>query len=105
MTVGVGAGIATKMFVRTGTRPIIVVGALIASGGVFWLSRIPVHGHYASNLLPALVIMSLGLGLLFVGVQTAANAGVPAGQAVLAAALITTSFQLVSRAVSSSANW
>jgi hypothetical protein len=34
------------------------------------------------------------LGLLYAGVQTAANAGVPEDQAGLAAALITTSFQL-----------
>src|SRR5262249_10589468 len=44
--------------------------------------------------LAPLVIMAAGLGLLYAGVQTAANAGVPANQAGLAAALITTSFQL-----------
>jgi MFS family permease len=38
--------------------------------------------------------MAAGLGLLYAGVQTAANAGVPENQAGLAAALITTSFQL-----------
>jgi len=48
----------------------------------------------AGSLLAPLVIMGLGLGLLYAGVQTAANAGVPEDQAGLAAALITTSFQL-----------
>jgi EmrB/QacA subfamily drug resistance transporter len=96
VTVGIGFGstVATKMFIRTGTRPIIVSGALLAAGGIFWLSRIPVHGTYLGNLLAPLVIMAAGLGLLYAGVQTAANAGVPENQAGLAAALITTSFQL-----------
>jgi EmrB/QacA subfamily drug resistance transporter len=89
-----GSTAATKMFVRTGTRPIIVSGALLAAGGIFWLSRIPVDGTYLGNLLAPLVIMGTGLGLLYAGVQTAANAGVPKEQAGLAAALITASFQL-----------
>jgi hypothetical protein len=42
--IGVGSTIATKMFVRTGTRPIVVTGALLAAGGILWLSRIPVDG-------------------------------------------------------------
>ena len=92
--IGVGSTVATKMFVRTGTRPIIVSGALLAAGGILWLSRIPVNGTYLGNLFVPLVIMGLGLGLLYAGVQTAANAGVPADQAGLAAALITASFQL-----------
>ncbi|MDQ2845704.1 MAG: MFS transporter, partial [Actinomycetota bacterium] len=92
--IGVGSTIATKMFMRTGTRPIIVGGALLSAGGILWLSRIPVHGSYLGNLLGPLVIMGLGLGLLYAGVQTAANAGVPEDQAGLAAALITASFQL-----------
>jgi MFS family permease len=85
---------ASKMFVRTGTRPIIVSGSLLSAGGILWLSRIPVDGSYLTNLLAPLVIMGLGLGLLYAGVQTAANAGVPADQAGLAAALITASLQL-----------
>ena len=85
---------ATKMFIRTGTRPLIVSGALIAAGGVFWLSRIPAHGFYWTDLFPGLVIMGFGLGGVFVGVQTAANAGVPPSLAGLAAALITASFQV-----------
>jgi EmrB/QacA subfamily drug resistance transporter len=92
--IGVGSTIATKMFMQTGTRPIIVGGSLLSAGGILWLSRIPVHGTYLGNLLAPLVIMGLGLGLLYAGVQTAANAGVPEEQAGLAAALITASFQL-----------
>ncbi|HET9102984.1 MAG TPA: MFS transporter [Solirubrobacteraceae bacterium] len=92
--IGFGSAVATKMFVRTGTRPMIVSGALFAAGGILWLSRIPVEGTYLGNLLVPLVIMGVGLGLLYAGVQTAANAGVPENQAGLAAALITTSFQL-----------
>src|SRR5260370_26214921 len=96
VTVGIGFGstVATKMFVRTGTRPIIVSGALLAAGGILWLSRIPVDGTYLGNLLAPLVVMGAGLGLLYARVQTSANAGVPEHQAGFAAPLITASFQL-----------
>jgi EmrB/QacA subfamily drug resistance transporter len=91
LTVAVSAGIASNLFARLGTRPIIVVGALIAAGAVYWLSRIPVDGTYLHDLLPPLVIMAFGLGWVFVGVNTAANAGVPPDKAGLAAALVNTS--------------
>jgi predicted MFS family arabinose efflux permease len=91
--IGFGSTLATKMFVKTGTRPLIVGGSLLSAGAILWLSRIPVDGTYLTNLLAPLVIMGLGLGLLYAGVQTAANAGVPPEQAGLAAALITASFQ------------
>jgi hypothetical protein len=73
VTVGVGiaAGISTGLVARIGTRPIIVVGAVIGAGGVYWLSRIPVHGSYLTDLLPGLVVMALGLGAVMVGVQNA----------------------------------
>ncbi len=92
--VAIGAGICTQLLSRTGTRPVISAGALTGAGGVFWLSRVPVHGTYLANLLPPMVVMSLGLGAVFVGVQTAANAGVPPDKAGLAAALVNTSQQL-----------
>jgi predicted MFS family arabinose efflux permease len=90
----IAAGVTSQLLGRTGTRPVIVTGALIAAGGVYALSRIPVHGSYASDLLPGLVIMSIGLGAVFVGVTTAANAGVPEDKAGLAAALLNASQQL-----------
>jgi len=92
--VAISAGVCSKLFARIGTRPIMVAGALIAAGGVFWLSQISVHGSYLTDLLPGLVIMALGLGAVFVGVQTAANAGVPPDKAGLAASLVNASFQL-----------
>ena len=91
LMVAVGAGVGSNLFVRVGTRPIIVAGSLIAAGAVYWLSRIPVDGSYLSNLMPPLLIMAFGLGWVFVGVNTAANAGVPPDKAGLAAALINTS--------------
>jgi EmrB/QacA subfamily drug resistance transporter len=89
--VAISSGIASKLFARTGTRPIIIAGALLGAAGTFWLSHIPVHGSYVTDLLPGLLIMSAGLGAVFVGVTTAAQAGVPADKAGLAAALINTS--------------
>ena len=68
------AGISSKLFARTGTRPVIVADALTAAG-VWYLSRIPVHGTYTQNLLPGLVIMAIGIGAVLVCVTTAANAG------------------------------
>src|SRR5262249_29586694 len=45
-------------------------------------------------VFPPMMITGLGLGLVFVGVQIAGNAGVPPDKAGLAGALITASFQV-----------
>jgi EmrB/QacA subfamily drug resistance transporter len=91
ITVAISAGVASTLFARVGTRPVIVGGALIAAVAVYWLSKIPVDGSYLHDLLPPMVIMAFGLGWVFVGVTTAANAGVPPDKAGLAAALVNTS--------------
>jgi EmrB/QacA subfamily drug resistance transporter len=88
------SGVASQLFTRIGTRPVIVAGALLSAGGIYYLSRIPLHGSYVPDLLPGLIVMSVGFGAVFVGVTTAANAGVQANQAGLAAGLLSTSQQL-----------
>jgi hypothetical protein len=92
--IGIAAGVSSQLISRIGTRPLIVGGALIAAVGLYWLSRIPAHGSYLSDLLPGMLVLSLGFGPVFVGVTTAANAGVPADKAGLAAALLNASQQL-----------
>ena len=89
--VALAAGVASKLMLRTGTRPLIVIGALLGSGGIFWLSFIPADGTWLGNVFAPLQIMSFGVGFVFVGVTTAAQAGVPAEQAGLAAAMINAS--------------
>ena len=90
--VGISAGIGAKLLTKLGSRPVIVAGALIAAAGMFLLGHVPVHGTYAPDILPGLLLVSLGLGPVFVGVTSAANAGVPADQAGVAAAVMN-SFQ------------
>src|SRR5215472_9950347 len=89
--VGLSASITPRLLSRVGIRPVFFAGTLLAGGGVFWLSRLPVHGSYLTDLLPGLVIMSVGLGAEFVAATTAANAGVPPQTAGLAAALFNAS--------------
>jgi EmrB/QacA subfamily drug resistance transporter len=88
------AGLSSLLIPRVGTRPVIVTGTLIAAAGMSALSRLPEHGSYLTDLLPGLVTMSIGLGAVFVTVTTAANEGVPANKAGLAAGLVNTSLQL-----------
>ena len=92
--VAVSAGVASQLLSRVGTRPVIVVGAVVAAGGLYWLSRIPVDGSYVRDLLPGMLVLAVGGGGVFVGVTTAANAGVPSDKAGLAAALLNASQQL-----------
>src|SRR5437868_10904598 len=49
--------------VATPVSPLSLHDALPIS--VFYLSRIPVHGSYLPDLLPGLMVMSLGLGAVF----------------------------------------
>ena len=92
--IGFAAGAAGQALSRVGTRPLIIVGAIITAGGVYWLSRIPVHGSFLTDLLPGMLVMSVGIGFMFVAVATAANAGVRPDQAGLAAALLNSAQQV-----------
>jgi MFS family permease len=90
----ISAGISSQLIARLGTRPVTVGGALIAAAGIYWLSRVPVDGTYAADVLPGLLVMPLGAGAVFVAVTIAANAGVPADEAGLAAALLNAARQV-----------
>ncbi|MDN5855573.1 MAG: MFS transporter, partial [Actinomycetia bacterium] len=69
---GASAGIGSQLIVRIGTRPIIVIGSFVAAAGVFWLSRVRADGGYFTDVLPGMVVLSLGMGALLVTVTAAA---------------------------------
>ena len=90
----VAGATASQLVTRIGTRPVVVAGCLIAGAGIWWVSRVPLHGSYVTDLLPGFDVMSLGAGSVFVSVTAAANAGVPADKAGLAAGLLNSSQQV-----------
>jgi EmrB/QacA subfamily drug resistance transporter len=90
----VAGGIASQLITRIGSRPVVVAGCLVAAAGIYYLSRLPLHGSYVTDLLPGFLVMSLGLGLVFVSITAAANAGVPGDKAGLAAGLLNASQQV-----------
>jgi len=90
----IGAGIAQTAIRRFGPRQVPVVGLLIATFGMVWLTALPVHGSYVTDLLAGLFPMSLGMGLTFVPVTLLATVGVPAEDSGLASGLLNTSQQV-----------
>jgi fucose permease len=90
----IAASICSQLFARIGTKPVVLAGAVIAASGLYWLSRIPVDGSYVSDILPGLLVALVGLGGVFTGLTTAANAGVGEDKAGLAAGLLNTGQQL-----------
>jgi predicted MFS family arabinose efflux permease len=90
----IAAGICSQLLNRIGTKPVILTGILIAAAGLYWLSRISVDGSYMADILPGLLIASIGLGGVFTGATNAANAGVGEDKAGLAAGLLNTGQQL-----------
>jgi EmrB/QacA subfamily drug resistance transporter len=90
----VGAGIAQQLIRRVGVRNVAVVGITLATIGMVVLTQVPVHGAYASDLLPGLLPMSIGMGLTFVPITLLATGGVAGDDAGLASGLFNTAQQV-----------
>jgi EmrB/QacA subfamily drug resistance transporter len=60
------SGVASQLVTRIGARPLMLAGSVVATGGLFWLSRINENSHYVSGLLGPMLVTALGMGLIFV---------------------------------------
>lgn len=79
---------------KIGPRPLVPVGALVAAGGMVLLTRLELDSTYAGGVLPGLIIIGLGLGLVFAPTQNAATSGVEHRDAGVASAMINTVQQI-----------
>jgi predicted MFS family arabinose efflux permease len=88
------AQITSRLVGRTGPRLPITAGAVIVAGGLAWLSRIGVNANYVTDILPALIALSVGLGLIFFPTTVVAVAGADRRESGLASAMLNVSQQL-----------
>src|ERR1700749_2320262 len=62
----VASALASQRMPRVGPRPLIVTGAAMVAGGMFWFSRLTEHSSYFGDLFGPQLVSSFGLGLVFV---------------------------------------
>jgi predicted MFS family arabinose efflux permease len=79
---------------RTGPRPLAPAGLLLAAVGLVLLTRIGVHSSYATAVLPSLLIIGAGFGLVFAPVFNSGTFGVAPQDAGVASATVNTGQQL-----------
>jgi EmrB/QacA subfamily drug resistance transporter len=84
----------TKLLPRFGPRTIVPVGALLGAVAMFLLTRLTVTSSYGPDVVPALIIMGLGLGGVFGAAMNMATAGARAEDAGVASAMVTTGQQI-----------
>jgi EmrB/QacA subfamily drug resistance transporter len=88
------AQIASRLVGRTGPRPLIAVGTLVTAAGLLLLSRMTVDSGYVSLILPAEVVIAIGLALVFVPITLTAVSGVVPTDAGIASAMLNVSQQV-----------
>jgi EmrB/QacA subfamily drug resistance transporter len=90
----IGAGVAQQLIKRIGVRNVSLVGITLATGGLVWLTQLPVHGSYVGDLLTGLMPLSIGMGLVFVPITLLGTGGVSEEDAGLASGLFNTAQQV-----------
>jgi EmrB/QacA subfamily drug resistance transporter len=91
--IGASAGASRVVDLFT-PKPVLITGLLITTGGFIFLTQVSGHGDYTSHVLPAMVILGLGLGMSFVPVTIAATTGVGPEDSGLASGLLNTTQQV-----------
>jgi EmrB/QacA subfamily drug resistance transporter len=77
-----------------GPRLLVTVGMLLGAGGTAYLAQLTVTSSYLGGVLPPLIIMGLGFGLIFASAVNSATAGVPVQDSGVASALVNTMQQV-----------
>lgn len=85
-----GAGLVT----RVGPRVPLVAGLSIATIGFWLLSRLPQDARYLHDVMPALAVSGIGIGLAFVTLSIGALEGVSEPDAGLASGLVNSTQQI-----------
>ena len=90
----VASNVASRLVDRFTPKPVLASGLLVSTAGLLLLTRISVDGDYVGQVLPATVVLGIGLGMCFVPVTIAGTSGVAARDSGLASGLLNTTQQV-----------
>jgi EmrB/QacA subfamily drug resistance transporter len=92
-TIGFSA-VAQALVTRFGVRNVMPAGLALSTVALVLFARLPVDGHYFTDLFPAFIISGLALAFAFIPMQIGALTGVRQADAGIASGLINTSQQI-----------
>ncbi len=94
LTIVLFSAVAQGLVTRIGVRPVLPLGLGLSTVALVLFARLPVDGHYWTDLFPAFLISGLGLALAFVPMSIGALTGVGQSDAGIASGLINTNQQI-----------
>jgi EmrB/QacA subfamily drug resistance transporter len=94
LTIIAFSAVAQGLVTRFGVRRVLPLGLALSTVALVLFARLPVDGHYWSDLFPAFMISGLGLALAFVPMSIGALTGVGQSEAGIASGLINTTQQI-----------
>jgi EmrB/QacA subfamily drug resistance transporter len=94
LTIVAFSAAAQALVTRLGVRRVLPVGLTLSAVALILFARLPVDGHYWTDLFPAFIISAVGLALAFVPMSIGALTGVNQSDAGIASGLINTSQQV-----------
>jgi predicted MFS family arabinose efflux permease len=90
----VGAVGQTRLLPRFGPRPLVAAGMLLSAVGMLMFTGVTVDSSYGIDVLPGLLTIGVGLGLIFAPAMDTATRGVAGPDAGVASALVNTGQQV-----------
>ncbi len=87
-------GLSAKLVMRYGFRKPLAFGLTVAAAALAWFARVPVHGSFLVDILPAMILIGVGGGLAFNPVLMAAMSDVEPREAGLASGIANTAFMM-----------
>lgn len=86
----VGAGVGSQLTIRIGPRIVVPVGTVLGLVGLAWLSQITPQTTYFGTILPCLLLISVGMGFIFMSTTNLALVGISNDDAGVASAVVNT---------------
>lgn len=90
----ISAGVASQLLPRFGPRWVTFAGFVLGVIGMFIFTQMAFDAAYWPNILPGMIVMSLGMGLIFVPLSAVALFGIGNHDAGVASAVLNTSQQI-----------
>jgi EmrB/QacA subfamily drug resistance transporter len=83
-----------RLMMRFGPRATLIPGLVLIAAGLGLYARVPIHGQFVTDVLPAGLLMGTGVGVSMAALMTLAMSGVTPDQAGLASGLVNTTAQV-----------